>query len=60
MKKQLSNIALEGTYSGDVVGGLLSWAGENLQALLFLTPRDRHVRLKRIILIPARGLTRGK
>jgi hypothetical protein len=36
MKNQLTNIALEGTCSGDVVGGLLLWAGENLQALLFL------------------------
>jgi hypothetical protein len=36
MKNQISNIALEGTCSGDVVGGLLSWTGENLQALLFL------------------------
>jgi len=36
MKTQLTNIALEGTCSGDVVGGLLSWTGENLQALLFL------------------------
>jgi hypothetical protein len=35
MKTKL-NIALEGTYSGDVVGGLLSWAVKNLQALLFL------------------------
>jgi len=34
MKTKL-NIALEGTRSGDVVGGLLLWAGENLQALLF-------------------------
>jgi hypothetical protein len=33
MKKQLSNIAPEGTYNGDVVGGLLLWTGENLQAL---------------------------
>jgi hypothetical protein len=33
MKKQLSNIALEGTCNGNVVGGLLLWAGENLQAL---------------------------
>ena len=32
MKTKL-NIALEGTCSGDVVGGLLSWTGENLQAL---------------------------
>jgi hypothetical protein len=36
MKTQLSNMALEGTYSGDVVGGLLLWTGESLQALLFL------------------------
>ena len=36
MKNQFKNIALEGTCSGDVVGGLLSWAGENLQAFLFL------------------------
>jgi len=33
--KTKTNIALEGTRSGDVVGGLLSWTGENLQALLF-------------------------
>jgi hypothetical protein len=30
-----ANRALEGTCSGDVVGGLLLWTGENLQALLF-------------------------
>jgi len=36
MKTKLENIALEGTCNGDVVGGLLSWAEENLQALLFL------------------------
>ena len=35
MKTKL-NIALEGTCSGDVVGGLLSWTVESLQALLFL------------------------
>jgi hypothetical protein len=35
MKNSLSTIALEGTCSGDVVGGLLLWAGESLQALLF-------------------------
>jgi len=35
MKTKSKNIALEGTRSGDVVGGLLSWTGENLQALLF-------------------------
>ena len=52
-----ANRALEGTCSGDVVGGLLLWTGENLQALLFLTPRARRVRLKRTSLIPARGLT---
>jgi len=33
MKNSLSNIALEGICSGDVVGGLLLWAGESLQAL---------------------------
>jgi len=32
MKTKL-NIALEGTCNGDVIGGLLLWAGENLQAL---------------------------
>jgi hypothetical protein len=36
MKTKLKNIALEGTCSGDVVGGLLLWAEVNLQALLFL------------------------
>jgi hypothetical protein len=36
MKNQLSNIALEGTCSGDVVGGLLLWTRENLQAFLLL------------------------
>jgi len=36
MKIQLTNIALEGTCNGDVVGGLLLWTGESLQALLFL------------------------
>ena len=36
MKNQISNIALGGTCSGDVVGGLLSWTVESLQALLFL------------------------
>ena len=35
MKTKL-NIALEGTYNGDVIGGLLLWAGENLQALSYL------------------------
>ena len=37
MKFESANIALEGTCNGDVVGGLLLWAGENLQALLFST-----------------------
>jgi hypothetical protein len=35
MKTQISNIALEGTRSGDVVGGLLLWAVESLQAPFF-------------------------
>jgi hypothetical protein len=35
MKNQLTNIALEGTRSGDVVGGLYREPRENLQALLF-------------------------
>ena len=60
MKHKISNIALEGTYSGDVVGGLLLWTVENLQALLFLIPRDRRVRPKRTSLVPARGLTSGR
>ena len=34
MKNSFKNIVLEGTRSGDVVGGLLLWTGENLQALL--------------------------
>jgi len=55
MKNKISNIALEGTCSGDVVGGLLLWTVENLQALLFLTPQARRVWLKRTSLIPARG-----
>jgi hypothetical protein len=36
MKNESSNIALEGTCSGDVVGGLILWTGEILQALLYL------------------------
>jgi len=40
MKNQLSNIALEGTCSSDVVGGLLSWTLESLQALLFFKRRN--------------------
>jgi hypothetical protein len=36
MKNQISNIALEGTHGREVMSGLLSWTGENLQALLFL------------------------
>jgi hypothetical protein len=35
MKNQLSNIALVGTFSDDVVDGLFLWTRENLQALLF-------------------------
>jgi len=34
MKPKL-NIALEGTFNGDVMGSLLLWAEENLQAFLF-------------------------
>ena len=41
--KPKSNIALEGTCSGDVVGGLLSWTGENLQALLFFPERGGYI-----------------
>jgi hypothetical protein len=37
MKKQISNIALEGTCTGDVAGGLLLWTGKSLQAFLLLT-----------------------
>lgn len=36
MKTKLKNIALEGTRSGDFVGGLLLWAEVNLQALFFV------------------------
>jgi len=60
MKNELSNIALEGTCSGDVVGGLLLWGGESLQAFLFLTPRAKRVRLKRASLAPARELTKNR
>ena len=60
MKNSLSNIALEGTSSGDVVGGLLLWGGESLQAFLFLTPRAKRVWLKRASLALARGLTSGR
>ena len=35
MRNQITNIALEGAYDGDVVGGLLLWTVENLRALLF-------------------------
>ena len=35
MKNELSNIALEGTCSGDVVGGLLSWTGEAFRRFCF-------------------------
>jgi len=50
MKTQLSNIALEGTCNGDVVGGLLSWTGESLQALLFFMATERRIRRKRNLL----------
>ncbi|MBW2250833.1 MAG: hypothetical protein JRF60_09445 [Deltaproteobacteria bacterium] len=55
MKNELSNITLEGICSGDVVGGLLLWTGESLQAFLFLTPRAKRVWLKRTSLALARG-----
>jgi hypothetical protein len=42
MKNQ-SNITLEGTCSGDVVGGLLLWTMESLQALLFFERGKRHL-----------------
>jgi len=35
MKNQLSNIALEGTHSREVVGGLLLWAGESFRRFCF-------------------------
>jgi len=35
MKNSFKNIVLEGTRSGDVVGGLYREPRENLQALLF-------------------------
>jgi hypothetical protein len=35
MKTKLKNIALEGTYSGDVVGGLISWTGETFRRFCF-------------------------
>ena len=33
--KKISNLALEGICNGDTVGGLLLWAWENFEALLF-------------------------
>jgi hypothetical protein len=50
MKNQISNIVLEGTCNGDVVGGLLLWTGESLQALLFLIATVRGIRCKRNLL----------
>jgi len=35
MKNQLSNIALEGTCSGNVAGGLLLWTGEAFRRFCF-------------------------
>jgi hypothetical protein len=46
MKIKLSNIALEGTCNGDVVGGLLLWTGENLQALLFFMGSERGIKCR--------------
>ena len=45
--KTKTNISLEETCNGDVVGGLYREPRESLQALLFLTPRDRRCRPKR-------------
>jgi len=43
MKNQLTNIALEGTRSGDVVGGLYREPRENLQALFLGRGKNRGV-----------------
>jgi len=47
MKNHLSNIAPEGTHIREVMGGLLLWTGENLQALLFFMETERRIRCKR-------------
>ena len=39
-KNQITYMALEGTCSGDVVGGLLPWTGESLQALFLFERRE--------------------
>jgi len=60
--KTKSNIALEGTFNGDVIGGLLLWTGEYLQALLFFKAQDRPPEPKTGIPIRLPGLNniRGK
>ena len=40
MKNDLTNIALEGTCSGDVVGGLLLWTGQSLRPKTPASIRD--------------------
>jgi hypothetical protein len=47
MKNKSINMALEGTCSGDVAGGLLLWAGENLQALRILRVEAMRGRISR-------------
>jgi hypothetical protein len=48
MKTKLSNIALEGTRSREVVGGLLLWTGESLQALFVFLRKPEALRAPRI------------
>jgi len=38
MKNQLSNIAFEGTCNGDVMGGLLLWAGRKPSGAFVFNP----------------------
>jgi len=60
MKNQILNIALEGTRSGDVVGGFTVNRGKPSGAFYFITPRDRQRAPKRASLAPARGLNSGR
>ncbi len=41
MKIKTINIALKGICNGEVVGGLLLWTGENLQALFLFDLLDQ-------------------
>jgi len=43
MKTKLENKALEGTCNVTAAGGLLSWAGVILQALLFFAERGLNI-----------------